>query len=332
MSPLSRRCLLAGLLASFTVAACGRADTGHAGSGGDLSRVILRVGDQKAGSQALLSAAGELDDVPYRIEWSPFQFGPPLLEAVNAQAVDIGGVGNTPPIFAAAAGAKIKVVAAHRQDMSGAAILVPAGSPIRRVADLKGKRVAVAKGSSANYHLLAVLRKNGLAFSEIQVSYLAPPDALAAFTAGRVDAWTIWDPYTAQAQAAYGARVLVDGNGYSNGLAFQVAGERALADPGKAAAIRDYLTRLARARVWANQHPEQWAKVWAQQTGLPYEAVLTAARRSTTVPIPIDDAVVASEQEIADAFADARLVPRRIRFADFVDRRFNDVLPTPAAT
>lgn len=147
-----------------------------------------------------------------------------------------------------------------------------------------------------------------------------------------MDAWTIWDPYTAQAQAAYGARVLVDGNGYSNGLAFQVAGERALADPGKAAAIRDYLTRLARARVWANQHPEQWAKVWAQQTGLPYEAVLTAARRSTTVPIPIDDAVVASEQEIADAFADARLVPRRIRFADFVDRRFNDVLPTPAAT
>ncbi len=224
------------------------------------------------------------------------------------------------------------MVAAHRQDVSGAAILVPAGSPLRQVTDLRGKRVAVAKGSSAHYHLLAALRKNGLAFSDVQVSYLAPPDALAAFTAGRVDAWAVWEPYTAQAQAAYGARVLVDGHGYSNGLAFQVASERALADPGKEAAIRDYVARLARARVWANQHPERWAKVWAQQTGLPYDAVLTAARRSTTVPIPIDDAVVASEQEIADAFADAHLVPRRIRFADFVDRRFNDATSVATST
>ncbi|MGW4643920.1 ABC transporter substrate-binding protein [Sphaerisporangium sp. NPDC004334] len=303
--------------------AAGAAETGPAG-------VTLRVGDQKAGSRALLTAAGELSGTPYKITWAQFTSGPPLLEAVNAGGVDLGGVGNTPPIFAAAAGSKIAVVAAEKQSVAGSAVLVPSGSAITSPAQLKGRRVAVAKGSSAHYHLLAVLKKENLSFKDITVSYLQPADALAAFTSGRVDAWAIWDPYTSQARLGNAAKVLVDGEGYANGYAFQVAGRAALADQAKAGAIRDYLARLRRAKLWANTHQAEWAKVWAKETGLPLPVTTAAAGNRTTTPVPIDDTVIASEQEMADAFTAEGLIPGKVAFADYTDRRFNDIVTKDA--
>ncbi|MBJ3812704.1 ABC transporter substrate-binding protein [Streptomyces flavofungini] len=310
-------------------------------SGGGLGRgntdgkgaLTLNVGDQKGGSEAVLRAAGELDDLTYKIKWSTFTSGPPLLEAVNAKAVDIGAVGNTPPVFAAGAGSKISVVAATHGTAHGEAIVVPKDSEFRRTADLKGKSVAVAQGSSAHYQLLASLKKAGLTLGEVDVKYLQPADALAAFTGGKVDAWAVWDPYTSQVLRGGKGRILTDGEGVVNVLSFQVAAPGALADKKKTAAIDDYLRRLRKAQAWVFKHPEAWAKVWAKDTGLPYEVALDAVQRThgTRVPVAVDRQAIASEQRIVDAFARLKLIPRRVDFGGFTDTRFNGSLP-PSTT
>ncbi|MEU4112187.1 ABC transporter substrate-binding protein [Streptomyces sp. NPDC027717] len=334
-----RRLLVpAALLLPLTllVTSCGgnsAADTGARidGSGS----VTLSVGDQKGGSEAILRAAGELKDLGYRIKWSTFTSGPPLLEAVNAEAVDIGGVGNTPPVFAAGADSKIAVVAAWHGTSRGDAILVPNGSSLTGPKQLKGKSVAVAQGSSAHYQLVASLEAAGLHLKDIKVKYLQPADALAAFNSGKVDAWAVWDPYTSQVLQSRRGRVLTTGDGVTNGLSFQVASPGALRNPKKAAAVKDYLARLRRAQDWVHGHQEEWAKVWAKDTGLPYEVALASVRRTnaTRVPVAVDKPLVASEQKIADTFTELNLIPKKVDFGDFVDPRFNGTLPpstTPA--
>lgn len=315
---------------ALLLAACSGTSAGGAGGGTDgKGSLTLNVGDQKGGSEAVLRAAGELDDLNYKIRWSTFTSGPPLLEAVNAKAVDIGAVGNTPPVFAAGAGSKISVVAASHGTAAGEAILVPNDSPLKKPQDLKGKSVAVAQGSSAHFQLIASLKEAGLAFKDVKVKYLQPADALAAFTSGKVDAWAVWDPYTSQVLQGKKGRVLTDGDGVVNGLNFQVAAPGALGDKKKSAAIADYLKRLRKAQDWVHDHPEAWAKVWAKDTGLPYEVALDAVKRSngTRVPVAVDKNAIASEQDIADTFTDLKLIPRRIDFGDFVDTRFNGDLP-----
>ncbi|MYW63498.1 aliphatic sulfonate ABC transporter substrate-binding protein [Streptomyces sp. SID8379] len=309
--------------ASTSTAGAGGGDTDGKGS------LTLNVGDQKGGSEAVLRAAGELDDLKYKIRWSTFTSGPPLLEAVNAKAVDIGGVGNTPPVFAAGAGSKIKVVSASHGTAKGDTILVPTDSSLRTPSQLKGKSIAVAQGSSAHYQLVASLKKVGLGFDDVKVKYLQPADALAAFTGGKVDAWAVWDPYTSQVLRAKQGRVLTDGDGVTNGLAFQVASPTALADKKKSAAIKDFLGRLRRAQDWVYKHPEAWAKVWAKDTGLPYDVALDAVKRTngTRVTVAIDKGVIASEQQIADTFTQLKLIPRKVDFSEFVDTRFNGELP-----
>ncbi|MFE7517323.1 ABC transporter substrate-binding protein [Streptomyces sp. NPDC057540] len=322
-------------LALLASACSGASAAGDASNSDGKGSLVLNVGDQKGGAEAMLRAAGELDGLPYRVKWSTFTSGPPLLEAVNAKAVDFGSVGNTPPVFAAGAGSKIAVVAATHGDSAGEAILVPKDSPLRTARDLKGKSVAVAQGSSAHFQLIASLRAAGLELSDIRVSLLQPADALAAFTSGKVDAWAVWDPYTSQVLLSGKGRVLSDGRGLVNGLGFQVAAPSALADREKAKAIGDFVERLRRAQGWVFDHPEEWARAWAKETGLPYEVALAAVKRSngTRIPVALDDAAIASEQKIADTFVALKLVPRTFRFADFVDTRFNKDLPpstTPA--
>ncbi|MET8814747.1 ABC transporter substrate-binding protein [Streptomyces sp. NPDC004549] len=331
-----RRLLPAALLLplSLLVTSCGGDATAGTGTDTDGSgSVTLAVGDQKGGSEAVLRAAGELKNLKYRIKWSTFTSGPPLLEAVNARAVDIGGVGNTPPVFAAGAGSKIAVVAAQHGTSLGDAILVPKGSKLTAPKQLKGRSVAVAQGSSAHYQLVASLKAAGLTLKDVKVKYLQPADALAAFNSGKVDAWAVWDPYTSQVLQAKQGRVLTTGEGVTNGLAFQVAAPGALRDPKKAAAIKDYLARLRRAQVWVHDHQQEWAKVWAKDTGLPYEVALASVRRtnSTRVSVAVDKPLVASEQQIADTFTALGLIPKKVDFGDFVDPRFNGDLP-PSTT
>ncbi|MEU6377176.1 ABC transporter substrate-binding protein [Streptomyces sp. NPDC046909] len=329
---MRRRLVPAALLLplALLLTACGGDSSASTGSGTDgKGSLTLNVGDQKGGSEAILRAAGELDDLDYKIKWSTFTSGPPLLEAVNAKAVDIGGVGNTPPVFAAGAGSKIKVVAAWHGNSKGEAILVPDDSKLKKTTDLKGKSVAVAQGSSAHYQLVASLKDAGLSISDIKVKYLQPADALAAFTSGQVDAWAVWDPYTSQILQAKQGRILTTGEGVVNGINVQVAAPSALADKDKAAAIKDYLERLRRATEWVYDHQEEWAKVWAKDTGLPYDVALASVKRtnSTRVAVAVDKPLIASEQAIADTFTELKLIPKKVDFAEFVDPRYNGGLP-----
>ncbi|QUH02628.1 ABC transporter substrate-binding protein [Saccharopolyspora erythraea] len=310
--------------------ACGSATTAPAKapvpppvSADALSKVVLKVGDQKGGSRSQLAAAGLLDDVPYRIEWSTFTSGPPLLEAVSAGAVDVGSVGNTPPLFAAAANARLSLVSASKADPAGDAILVPPDSPLRAVTELRGKTIGVAKGSSAHGQILYTLARAGLGLGDVRLSFLQPSEAYSAFTQKQIDAWAVWDPYTAQAEIEAGARVLATGEGTANGYGFQAASIGALGDAGKNAAIADFVTRLARAQVHNDAHPEDRARTWTAETGLPIDVTRRAADRKNQLPVPMDQALVDSEQRLADALADARVLPGRIRFEDFVDRRFD---------
>ena len=335
---MRRRLVPAALLLplALLLSACGgnsAADTSTGDGTDGKGSLTLNVGDQKGGSEAILRAAGELKNFDYKIKWSTFTSGPPLLEAVNAKAVDIGGVGNTPPVFAAGANSKITVVAAWHGTSEGDAILVPNGSKLTKPAELKGKSIAVAQGSSANYQLVASLKAAGLTFGDVKVKYLQPADALAAFTSGKVDAWAVWDPYTSQVLQAKQGHVLTTGEGITNGLTFQVAAPTALADKKKAAAIKDYLKRLRRAYAWVYDHPEAWAKVWAKDTGLPYEVALASVKRSNAsrVAVAVDKPLIASEQEIADTFTSLKLIPHKVDFGKFVDTRYNGDLPPSTA-
>lgn len=325
----SRRALPALLaVAALALAGCGgssNADAVNSDGSVDLSKVTLVVGDQKGGSEALLQAAGGLDDVPYTIEWKPFTSGPPMLDAINGGSVDVGSVGNTPPLFAIDQSKKIKVVSSYDQGGSGDAIVLPTGSTITDVAGLKGKKVAVAKGSSANYNLLAQLADVGLTFADIEPVYLQPTEALAAFKGGSVDAWAIWDPFTAQAELDAGGTVLSDGEGLVNGLGFEVAGDDALADTATRAAIEDYLARLASARVWAKDNKAAWSKVWSAETGLSQAVTDRSTERRGYQPIAIDAEVIAGEQTMWDAFTEQGQITRTgVDLADYFVTDFND--------
>ena len=325
---MNLKTLAAAVAGTVLLAGCGAASGNEDAVGDDgtvdLSQVTLIVGDQKGTSaRALLTAAG-LEDTPYEIEWKEFTSGPPILEALNSDAIHVGMVGNTPPIFAAAAGGTFKMVATASYTGKGDTLLVPRDSSIRSVADLKGKKVAVAEGSSANYHLLAQLEKAGLTYSDIEVQNLQPADALAAFANGHVDAWAVWDPYTSQAVVDEGARVLADGDGLVNGLNFQVASQSALDDPATTAALEDYLTRITKAQIWSSENRDAWAEVWSEQTGLSVEVTTAAAANRPVTPRPIDQEVIDSEQEMADTFAANGLIPDEVDVSSFFDDRFAD--------
>lgn len=213
----------------------------------ELSEVTLHVGDQKGGTQALLEAAGALQDLPYRVEFSTFTSGPPQIEAATAGRIDFAITGNTPPIFGAASNAKVKVVSAYDGGGFGDQLLVPADSPIRSVGDLRGKSIAVAKGSSAHGHTLVQLDRAGLSPTDVKLVFLQPADALSAFTQRRVDVWAVWDPYTAQAETEQAVRSIARGTGVTNGAGFGVAADAALADPKRNTALGDLLVRYAKA-------------------------------------------------------------------------------------
>jgi len=336
-----RRVLLAvaGTAAVLTAAACSSASSPSAGasssssgsgSGGttaNLSSVTLTIGDQKGtGAEALLKAAGLISKLPFKVNWTDFTSGPPMLQAMGAGSVDIGGVGDAPPVFAASGGEKVAIVGARTTPAAAAAIVVPKNSPITSISQLKGKKIAVAQGSSADYHLLTVLNKAGLTTKQVTLEYLQPAEALAAFNSGHVDAWDIWSPYIEQAVGQDNARILVNGSGFGAPYSFEVASRAALADPGKAAAIRDYLTVLNQAYVWSGTHIATWAKLWGDATGLPSSIMVTASRDDVNKPATITSGVISAEQQLVTAFYRAGLIPANVNMSGYIVTTYNDTV------
>ncbi len=286
----------------------------------------MQIGDQKGGTESLLRAAGALDNLPYKIAFSTFTSGPPQVEAATAGKIDFAITGNTPPIFGAASGAKVKVVSASNGGGSGDKILVPADSPITSVADLRGKSILVAKGSSAHGNVLGQLTKAGLTPSDVKLVFLQPADALSAFKSGRADAWAIWDPFTAQTELQLPVRSIAEAKGVTNGYWFGVASDAALADPKRSTALGDLLVRFAKAAKWAQDNRPEWAQKYAAAVGLDPKVAEVSQGRSLRLPAALTDEVVASEQKLADLFAASDQIPSAPDFAKWVDRRYSDEL------
>ena len=271
---------------------------------------MLVIAKQRGVLEARLSALGVEN-----VRWVEFQFGPPLLEALGAGAVDIGLVGDAPPIFAQSAGADLVYVASTPS--SGSAILVPKASPIQRVADLRGKKVAIAKGSSAHNLTVQALKQAGLAFSDIEPVYLTPADAVAAFSTGQVDAWTIWDPYYAIAETRHGARPIVttDAPGLG-GDSFYLA-NRTFAD-GHPEVLDAALREIARVTDWAAGNRDQLAKISSEATGVDLASQEIASGRYVIDIEPISEATIARQQAIADTFFELGLIPKPVVVRDIV--------------
>jgi sulfonate transport system substrate-binding protein len=290
---LDRRNLLAGLTTTFALAACGR--------GGSDSKV-LRVGSQKGGTKSLMLASGALDGAPYTVEWSEFPAAQNLLEALGSGAIDTGVAGDAPFQFAYQAGSPIKAIGAQTAQESnpGAiALLVPGASAIRDAKGLKGKRIATTRGSVGHYLLLRALASAGLGAKDVTTVFLAPSDARAALQTGAVDAWSTWQPYVAAAQAE-GARIAVDARGLTQGYAFDIAHESALRD--KKALLDDFIKREGKALTWASTHVDAFAKVLAQETGLPLPIATQFASLGGRVAVPIDRTLIDRQQVVLDTF------------------------------
>jgi len=293
----------------------------------DLSSVTLNIGDQKGtGAQALLTAAGLLSSLPFKANWADFTSGPPMLEAMSSGSVDVGGVGDAPPVFAASGGEGIVIVGA-RVAVNGDqdAVLVPKSSSITSPSQLKGKKIAVGNGSSANYHLLTVLTKAGLTTKDVTIVNLQPAEALAAFTSGSVDAWDVWPPYVQQVEAE-GAKAIATGASYGSAYSYQVASKTAVSDPSKAAALKSYLTTLNKAYSWAAANPDKWGAVWAKAAGLSQAIMDKAAAVDGQKPVAITSETISSEQGLVDQFYAAGLIPSKVDISGYITTQFNDTI------
>jgi sulfonate transport system substrate-binding protein len=289
-------------------------------AGAEKAGTEFRIGYQKNG--VLLVAKQQkliekrLAPLGLSVTWVEFSFGPPLLEALNSGNIDFGTTGDAPPIFAQAAKANLLYVAASPAAGSGSAILVPAGSSIHSLADLRGKKIGFAKASSAHNLTIAALDKAGIAYSDITPVYLAPADAAAAFVTGALDAWTIWDPYYAIAERQNGTRVLETGRKIVAQNSYFLA-NRAYTEK-NASIIGAVNDELAKASAWIDDHKDEAAMLFSQATGVDLEAQKKTVERQVFSYTPMTDAVAEEQQEVADRFYRLGLIPKPVVVRDIV--------------
>jgi sulfonate transport system substrate-binding protein len=297
-----------------------RVDEGSASAPAVTGRHLkeLRIGYQKSGvlviarQQAVLES--KLAPLGVYVTWVEFSSGPPLLEAMSAGSIDLGHTGDAPPIFAQAGGASIVYVAGQPAN-NGQAILVQAGSNIHTLADLKGKRVGFARGSSAHNLVVLALDQAGLSYRDITPVYLSPPDAGAAFARGSIDAWAIWDPFYAIGQQR-GGRVLVEGSALGNTNSFFLANRGFAA---RHAGVLDVvIAGLGDAARWAESHRDRVASALAEVTGVDLAIQTVAANRATFAIGTLTDDLVATQQAVADRFYRLGLIPKPVAVREAV--------------
>jgi sulfonate transport system substrate-binding protein len=282
---------------------------------------VVRIGFQKGGGLALImKKQGLLDRAlapkGVTVKWIEFPAGPQMLEALNAGSLDIGATGAPPPVFSQAAGADLVYVAAEPPPVTSEAIIVKPESPIRSVAQLRGKKVAFQRGSGSHLLLVAALEKAGLSIRDVQAIYLAPAEARAAFEAGAVDAWVVWDPYLAAAQKAYRPRVLADRTGLLPAYGFYLASRPFLQRaPDVVATV---LEQFAQAGQWANTHRQEMIALMAPQVGVPVDVVATWLGRTQAGTMPVTKEIEDSQQRVADLLVREKLIPRPVTIAGHV--------------
>ena len=280
----------------------------------------VRVGYQKYGTFLLLKARGLLEKklapLGYGVEWTEFPGGPQLLEALNVGALDFGITGEAPPIFAQAAGAPLTYVANEPAAPLSEAILVPKDSPLHSLADLKGKTLALNKGSNVHYLLVKALEKAGIRYTDVKPVFLKPSDARAAFEHGDVDAWAIWDPFQASAEVAIQARTLASGEGIASNRQFYLGEQKFVeAHPDVVKALVESIREID---AWAGSNVDAAATELSPAVGIPVPVLKLALSRQAWDVRPITPEVIADQQKIADAFFSLGLIPKAIRVQDAV--------------
>ncbi|CAM3819476.1 ABC transporter substrate-binding protein [Polaromonas hydrogenivorans] len=293
----------------------------------DLSRTSLRVASYKGGWVTLLKAAG-LGATPYRIDWKEFNSGVQHIEAINADALDLGSGSEIPAVFAARSPGRVRVVAVAKGDLNNQAVFAQKDSPIKTIADLRGKRVGYVRATTTHYFLQKMLAEAGLSFQDIQAISLSPSDGLSAFAGGDFDAWAIYGYNGQLARSKYGARVVKTSLGYLSGNFLTYANADAVADPLRRAALADLLQRLQKATAWGVAHPEQWAQAQSTETRVPAQALLELFRgRSHDDRIlAVADTDIASHQEVANVFAQIGVLDGPVKVAPLWDRTFDKAL------
>jgi sulfonate transport system substrate-binding protein len=279
----------------------------------------IRVGYQKNGVLVIARQQATLEQhfAPQGIsvKWVEFSSGPPMMEAMNVGSVDYGAVGDSPPVFAQAAGANI-VYAAGQPITNGQGILVPNNSPIRTIADLKGKRIGFTKGSSAHNIVVQTLEKANLTYADITPVYLTPPDAGPTFANGSIDAWAIWDPYFAIGETKQNGRILVNASEITKTNSFYIANRDFAKSHGPILqGIIDVTSSTAK---WAETHRDDVAKSLSAVTGIPLDIQTIAANRSSFAVGPVTDDIIATQQGVADRFFKLGLIPKPVVVRDAV--------------
>lgn len=315
-----RRGLVALFAAAVSIGVITQAQASSANEG------ALRIGYQKYGTLVVLKAKGSLEkrlaEQGVQVQWTEFPGGPQLLEGLNVGSIDFGVTGETPPVFAQAAGADLLYVAYEPPAPTSEAILVPKDSPIKSVKDLKGKKVVLNKGSNVHYLLVRALEDAGLKYTDIQTVFLPPADARAAFERGSVDAWVIWDPYQAAAEQQLQARTLRDGSGIVDNHQFYLA-TKPYAEK-HPQVIKALVEEVRAVGEWSKANPEDVTKQVSPLLGLPADITLTSVKRQGYGALFLTPEVVAAQQKIADSFYQLKLIPKPLSI--------KDVIWTPPAT
>ena len=277
----------------------------------------IRIGYQKAGLLSLAKQQGVIEKrfPDATVKWAEFPYGPPLLEALNAGSLDYGYTGNAPPVFAQAARANLLYVAVIPARGDNQAILVQPDSPLKTLADLRGKKLGVAKGSSAHDLAVAAVESAGLSWKDITPVYLPPADAASAFAKGAIDAWSIWDPFLAIVEQKGTRRLPIDPKVAEQNSFFLGNKDFVAAHPQTVSAINDELVRVS---AWAKDHREEAAKLFSEATNVNFAAQKVAVDRTQFDVAPLDEAVVRSQQAVADRFHRVGLIPKQLVVADIV--------------
>jgi sulfonate transport system substrate-binding protein len=310
-----------GLGLSVMVAACSSTQSVAPNATPTASQAkVVRIGHQKFDPLTLVKARGGLEErlkpLGVSVKWTEFQAGPPLLEALNAKSIDIGRTGDTPPVFAQAANSPLVYIGGGTAKERSSGIVVPTNSSIQTLADLKGKKVAFTKGSSANFLIVKALKSAGLKFSDIQPVNLTPADARAAFEQGKVDAWAIWDPFFAVVQAQKNVRVLSDAQGLAANRDFYLAsGSFAEQNPEIIKAVREETQAVAK---WADANPDEVVKILSPLLGIEPPILNVVTKRRGYGFEPIDAQMVAEQQEIADTFFELKQIPQKLSVKEIV--------------
>ncbi|WP_286740224.1 MULTISPECIES: sulfonate ABC transporter substrate-binding protein [Acinetobacter] len=284
------------------------------GCGKKKEAVTLNIGFQKYGVLPILKERGTLEtslkEQGVNVKWVEFPAGPQLLEGLNVGSVSFGEAGEAPPIFAQAANSNLVYVANQPEAPKAEALIVQKDSNIQSVQDLKGKRVALNKGSNVHYLLLKVLEANNLKLSDIEVVYLPPSDARAAFERGAVDAWVIWDPFFAAAEHQIGARVIATGENIVSNHQFYLADRKfAEANP---QIIEAVVNELNLTTEWVSAHQDEAAKLLEKPTGLAVDVLKTSISRMGFGVKPLSTDVIQKQQQVADAFYAQQLIPQKL--------------------